>query len=240
MAKDPLLVRAQGLWQELASVPVSFGAAGDVGVVVSPGSRICPPGWAGVVLLGGAALVTAPTKESADRLREAAAELSADELTDPEALGKVLQLGEVLGPVALAYVAADGFRASTLTDPRVEELRDGQLDLQRLEQAAGAADADEASIDEITSPAFVVRVNGEVVAAAGYRAWPSRTAHVSVLTAPAWRGRGLAGATGSAAVRHALAQDLLPQWRARVPASRKAAIGLGFTELGSQLRFRLA
>jgi GNAT superfamily N-acetyltransferase len=240
MPKDLLLLRAQGLWRELASAPVSFGAAGDVSVVVSPGSQVCPPGWVGVVLLGGAAIVTAPTEEAAVRLRAAVAELSADELTDPEALGKLLTLGEVLGPVALAYVAADGFRPVTLADLQVEELDGGHPNLECLVKAAAAEEADEAGLHKITSPAFVVRVNGELVAAAGYCAWPGRTAHVSVLTASAWRGRGLARATGSAAVRHALAQDLLPQWRARVPASRKAAIGLGFTELGFQLRIRLA
>ncbi|WP_342671134.1 GNAT family N-acetyltransferase [Streptomyces chattanoogensis] len=91
-----------------------------------------------------------------------------------------------------------------------------------------------------SSPAFVARAYGKVVAAAGYRAWPSRTAHLSVLTATAWRGKGLARATGSAAVRHALERNLLPQWRARIPASRRVAAGLGFSELGFQLSVELA
>ncbi|MGW3829145.1 GNAT family N-acetyltransferase [Streptomyces sp. NPDC005071] len=80
----------------------------------------------------------------------------------------------------------------------------------------------------------------EVVAAAGYRAWPRRTAHISVLTAPGWRGRGLARVTGSATTTHALAAGLLPQWRARVPESRRVAIALGFRELGAQLSIDLA
>ncbi|MFF7586194.1 GNAT family N-acetyltransferase [Kitasatospora purpeofusca] len=100
----------------------------------------------------------------------------------------------------------------------------------------GAADADEAGSDELSSPAFVVRVAGQVVVA-GCRERPGRAAHMGVLTAPTWRGRGLARATGSSAVRHALAQGLLPQWRARRPESRKVA--LGFTELGSQTSVEL-
>lgn len=64
---------------------------------------------------------------------------------------------------------------------------------------------------------------------------PAGTAHLSVLTAPAARGRGLARVTGSAAVAHALAAGLLPQWRARSLASRRVAAALGFTELGAQL-----
>lgn len=79
-----------------------------------------------------------------------------------------------------------------------------------------------------------------MLAAAGYRAWPCGTAHISVLTAPRARGRGLARATGSATVVHALAAGLLPQWRARRPASRRAAAALGFEELGAQLSIELA
>ncbi|MET9655444.1 GNAT family N-acetyltransferase [Streptomyces sp. NPDC006510] len=239
MSNDSLLIRVQGLWQELASSAASFGAAGEVGVVASPGSRICPPGWVGIVLLGGAVIVTAPSEKSAARIRQAVAELPAAKLTDPEAVGKVLPIGEVLGPAALAYAVADGFRPAASAELRVEELPAGHADLEALEQVAGVEDAGEASLAEITSPAFVLRVDGEVVAASGYREWPGSTAHVSVLTSPAWRGKGFARVTGSASVRHALAQDLLPQWRARVPASRKAAIALGFSELGSQLSIRL-
>lgn len=240
MSNDSLLVRAQGLWQQLASAPVSFGAAGEVCVVASPDSGFCPPGWVGVVLLGGSAVVTAPSEKSAARIRRAVAELPADRLTDPEAVGKVLPIGEVLGPAVLAYAAAEGFRPVVRAELRVEELPAGHADLRALEQAAGARDAGEASLGEITSPAFVLRADGEVVAASGYRAWPGSTAHVSVLTSPVRRGKGFARATGSASVRHALARDLLPQWRARVPASRKAAVALGFSELGSQLSIRPA
>ncbi|MFF1837374.1 GNAT family N-acetyltransferase [Streptomyces sp. NPDC058231] len=49
----------------------------------------------------------------------------------------------------------------------------------------------------------------------------------------AWRGRGLARITGSATVARALAAGLLPQWRARVPSSRRVALALGFRELFS-------
>ncbi|MFJ7078967.1 GNAT family N-acetyltransferase [Streptomyces sp. NPDC098781] len=165
--------------------------------------------------------------------------MPADKLTDPEAIGGVLPIGEVLGPAALAHVAADDFRPSAYAEWRVEELPAGHADLDALEQAAGAEDAGEAGLAEITSPAFVLRVHGQVVAAAGYRAWPSSTAHLSVLTSPAWRRKGLARKTGSAAVRYALAQGLLPQWRAQIPASRKAAVALGFSELGCQLSIQL-
>ncbi|MER7737151.1 hypothetical protein ABTX34_02235 [Streptomyces sp. NPDC096538] len=45
---------------------------------------------------------------------------------------------------------------------------------------------------------------------------------------------------GAAAVAHALAAGLLPQWRARAFASRRVAAALGFEELGAQPRFGIA
>ncbi|MER6126616.1 GNAT family N-acetyltransferase [Streptomyces sp. NPDC001795] len=83
----------------------------------------------------------------------------------------------------------------------------------------------------------MVREHGQVVAAAGYRAWPRRTAHIGVLTAPEGRGRGLARVTGSAAVAHAFAAGLLPQWRApsRLPTccSRIEMFSSGFSVHGA-------
>jgi RimJ/RimL family protein N-acetyltransferase len=76
-------------------------------------------------------------------------------------------------------------------------------------------------------------------AAAGYRDWPPGTAHLSVLTGPWARGRGLAKAAASAAVASALADGRLAQWRARRDASRRVALALGFQELGAQVSFRL-
>ncbi|MFJ8622170.1 GNAT family N-acetyltransferase [Kitasatospora sp. NPDC093550] len=240
MSMDPLLARARGLWEELASVPVSFTPTGGVRVVVSAGSRTCPPGWVGVVVLGGSAIVTAPGEDAATRVRDALAGLPARALADARTIRGALPVARVLGPAALSYVSDDRFRPVSLAGLTVEQLPGEHPDLRELENLAGADDADEAGLDEITSPAFVIRERGQVVASAGYRLWPSRTAHVGVLTAPAWRGRSLARAVGSEAVAHALAAGLLPQWRARVPASRRVALALGFREVGAQLSVELA
>ncbi|MGW1774792.1 GNAT family N-acetyltransferase [Streptomyces sp. NPDC002104] len=232
----PLLVRARGVWQELARVPVSFAPSGGVEVAVSPGSGLCPAGWVGAVALGGSAIVTVPGEAAAGLVRDALAGLSAEAVVDGGAVRDVLPVARVLGPPALAYVSPDGFRPVAAGVLTVERLPAGHPDVRALERAAGAEDAGEAALDELTSPAFLVRDgHGRVVAASGFRTWPGRTAHVSVLTAPAARGRGLARLTGSAAVAHALAAGLLPQWRARTPASRRVAAALGFAELGAQL-----
>nr|WP_198602438.1 GNAT family N-acetyltransferase [Streptomyces sp. DH-12] len=75
--------------------------------------------------------------------------------------------------------------------------------------------------------------------AAAHQAWPRRTAHPSVLTAPEHRGRGPAKTGASAAVAHALGAGLMPQWRARRASSRRVARSLGFREIGAQSSVRL-
>ncbi|MEV6974175.1 GNAT family N-acetyltransferase [Kitasatospora sp. NPDC093806] len=162
-------------------------------------------------------------------------------VTDPGTVRAALPVGRVLGPAVLAYVGDDGFRPAAPGASAVGRLPGGHPELRGLEGLAGEEEAGEASLSEITSPAFVVRdERGALVAAAGYRSWPGRTAHLGVLTAPAHRGRGLARVTGSAATAHALAAGLLPQWRARPAASRRVAGALGFRELGAQLSFEPA
>ncbi|MER7540871.1 GNAT family N-acetyltransferase [Streptomyces sp. NPDC097704] len=234
MPTHQLLLEARALWEELARTPRSFPPPGGVNVIVSPESDLCPPGWIGVVALGGSALVSAPDEEAAATVRTVLDGLPVEALLDAASVPGVLPVAGVLGPAALSYASPDGFRP--VTGPTtVERLPGGHPDLRALEEAAGQDDAAEASLDEITSPAFVVREQGRVAAAAGYRAWPRRTAHLSVLTAPEARGRGLARTTASTAVADALATGLLPQWRARPAASRRVAAALGFEELGTQL-----
>jgi RimJ/RimL family protein N-acetyltransferase len=237
---DPLLARARALWEGLAAAPVSFASSGGVSVVASPESSLCPAGWVGVVSLGDAAVVTAPTERSAALVRDGLATLSMEAVTNADAVGEVLPVAQVLGPAALFYASPDAFRSVSPGALSVQQLSGDHSDLRSLEEAAGEDAAEEAALREITSPAFVVHADGAVVAAAGYQSWPGRAAHLSVLTDPAWRGRGLAQVTASAAVAHALVAGLLPQWRARPFASRRVAAALGFQELGTQLSIKLA
>ncbi|MFF3945397.1 GNAT family N-acetyltransferase [Streptomyces sp. NPDC001902] len=234
---DDLTARAHALWRELAGVPAEFGRSAAQ-MVVSPGSGLCPPSWCGVVVLGGAGIVTVPTAEVAGLLCKATAGIPPDALVRTDALRTVLPVAEILGPATLAYVSDVEFRPAP-TDRAVVRLPAEHPDLLALLGAVGHEDAGESGLDEISSPAFVVLDGGEVVAAAGYRLWPGSTAHVSVLTAPQRRGRGLAKTVASAAVAHALDAGLLPQWRARPEPSRRVAGALGFREVGAQLSFRL-
>ncbi|MER5458316.1 GNAT family N-acetyltransferase [Micromonospora sp. NPDC002389] len=238
MLRVPLLVRARDVWHEMAGVPITFPADGGVEIAVSAGSRLCPPGWIGIVGLGDAGIVTVPADSRAGTVRERLRVVPVKVLTDLDRLRAVLPVAEVLGPASLAYLDEDEFRPAGLGT--VEVASGGHDDLAELLSAAPVNDADECGLADITSRAFVVRRGSRPVAAAGYRRWPGTAAHMCVLTLPNHRGRGLARAVASAAVADALHHRLLPQWRARPEPSRRVAQALGFRQLGVQLSIRVA
>ena len=232
-----LTARARELWECLAGAASGFTPA--ISVAVSPRSYLCPPGWAGIVVLGDAALATAPDHDTARFIEQALSGLPAASLTDTAVLSSRLPVAEFLGPAALAYLDPAEFRPqpgpAVITTVGLD-----QPGFRRFLLAADTDDVAESGIGEITTPAFAVREHGRVVAAAGYRDWPCGAAHLSVLTDSASRGRGLARAAASAAVAHAISEGRLTQWRARPPASRRVARALGFRELGFQMSIRLA
>ncbi|MFE7748853.1 GNAT family N-acetyltransferase [Streptomyces sp. NPDC057428] len=171
----------------------------------------------------------------------ASSTLSDEELVDEDRLRDVLPVLDVLGPASLFYLDRSDFLPTEggAAVGAVVEAVCGDDEMSALLARAGEEDAGEAGLDDITSPAFVLRGGDGVVAAAGYQVWPKSVAHLSVLVAPGHRGRGLALAVASAAVAHALDARLLPQWRARPHPSKRVARALGFQELGSQLSVRL-
>ncbi|MFI9846780.1 GNAT family N-acetyltransferase [Nonomuraea sp. NPDC051941] len=226
------LDRARDLWAALTGTPVTFPASGDVKVVVSPGSSLCPPGWTGVVALGGAILATVPGAGLAEPVRSALLNLGDAGLAR---LPDLLPVLDVLGPATLAYLDAGDFVAAP---PVAERLPADHPAILALLESVPQEEADESGLEEIAS-AYAVREGGDVLAAAGFRPWLDAAAHVSVLTAPRWRGRGLARLAASAAVADALAIGLLPQWRARPEPSRRVARALGFREHGAQISIRL-
>jgi RimJ/RimL family protein N-acetyltransferase len=234
---DVLAARARDLWESLAGAAAEFGS--DMSAAVSPGSALCPPGWLGLVVIGDAILATAPDHGTARFLEEALGGVPPASLADSIVLSRCLPGAEMLGPAALAYLDPAEFRAWP-SDALITPTGPDDLDFRRFVGAADAGDVEESGIGEITTPAFAVREHGQVVAAAGYHEWPLSTAHLSVLTASAARGRGLARAAASAAVAHAIQEGRLPQWRARGQESRRVARALGFRELGSQVSIRLS
>ncbi|MFI7131739.1 GNAT family N-acetyltransferase [Nonomuraea sp. NPDC050153] len=248
------LGRARDLWAGLARVPVAFPASGDVTVVVSPGSSLCPPGWTGVVALDGAILATVPAAGLVEPVRSALLGLGAADLAR---LPAHLPALDVLGPATLAYLDTADFTRHHLPAPDipgpttpghlaaapvtagVERLPVDHPAIRALLSSVPEEEAAESGLEEIGSAAYAVREGGDAIAAAGFRPWLDTAAHVSVLTAPRYRGRGLARLAASAAVADALATGLLPQWRARPEPSRRVARALGFREYGAQISLRL-
>jgi GNAT superfamily N-acetyltransferase len=231
-----LTARSRALWQGLASAPAEFAPA--LRIVVSPGSRLCPPHWVGLVVIAHEVLATASAADVASTVQQALEALPADSLTDAWILRSQLQVVEMLGPACLAYLDPGEFRPQRApVAVRQLQLHDG--DLQEFIAGSGAEDVDESGIDEITSPAFAAWERGTITSVAGYRDWPGGVAHLSVMTAAAARGQGLARVVASAAVAHAIQLGKLPQWRARTEASRRIARSLGFQELGSQVSVRI-
>jgi hypothetical protein len=222
--------RIRAVWAQLAGVG-KFPARGSV-VAVSNASRICPPGWAGVVGLDAGLVATVPHAglvASVTRVLEGC---------DWEELALDLRAQEVLGPAQLAYADRGAFVASPVHTP-VEMIHTGSVRVERFVSSAPESDAQEAGVASCTSPMFCVIDGDQVVAAAGYRVWCEELAHMSVLVAPDRRGVGLARGIASAATEHALANGLLAQWRAVPPASQAVAAALGYEPMGHQISLRV-
>ncbi|MCA1709108.1 MAG: GNAT family N-acetyltransferase [Actinobacteria bacterium] len=219
---NALIDRVRQLWATLAGVEVGSFSVSVPRVVASPDSKICPPGWIGIVAINDAVLITAASPAAAHQLDCRLRALALDEVTDVSALHALLPIVEVLGPAWLSYLAQENLPMRHRPQA-VERLPPGHGDLTRLRSAVSQDEADESGLADITSDAFVVRHAGEVISAAGFRRWPYDIAHMSVLTTAPARGNGLATTTACAAVKEALAQDLLPQWRARPASSRRVS-----------------
>jgi hypothetical protein len=243
--------RARALWEELAGA--RFPERGGIRVVETTTSRLCPPGWAGIVTLDGAVLATAPT----------AAQVALLEATLPDTGS--LPVAETVGPAELAYLSPADFQSYGDERPQDPERPApgvewaGAAELDELIAAVDPAEADESGLADLPrAPAVqvgpagagdselaalprtaVIRVGGRIVTAAGYARWPAGTAHLCVLTATGHRGHGYATRVAAVATADALAAGLLPQWRARVGASQRVADKLGYRVLGEQRSLRL-
>jgi len=123
-----------------------------------------------------------------------------------------IQTLEVRGPALLAY------RPSSTPSPipcaQTSPLGvDGLASLTSLRDTA-PSEWEEAGIGP-DSRVFGLRLEDRLVAVAGYERWSDQIAQLQVFCHPGYRRRGLAAAPLKAAISHALADNLLPQYRAR-------------------------
>ncbi len=234
-----LVSAARRPWVELAGGGHRFGDG--VTVVVEPRSRLCPAGFVGVVSIGEGVLATVPAAELAAPVDAVLTSVPVHGATTTTAFETAFEVTAVLGPAALAYLDAASFTpAPPRQGWRVEPVPPDAPELGAFLARCPPADADESALADASSPVAVVRDrDGVVLAACGWHTWPAGTAHLGVLTAPHARSQGAGRAAASGAVTAALTAGLLPQWRARIPASRRVAAALGFTEFGAQLSVRV-
>jgi GNAT superfamily N-acetyltransferase len=227
------------MWRGLAGDRPPFGDG--VTVVVEPHSQLCPDGFVGVVSIGDGVLATVPTPELAAPVEAVLNSVPIHEATMVKSFEAVFDVGGLLGPARLAYLDAAAFRpVAPRHGWRVEPVEPDSARLTAFLAGCPSDEAGESALADATSTvALVLDGDDTVIAASGWHAWPRRTAHVGVLTAPHARSRGAGRAAASAAVTEALAAGLLPQWRARIPASRRVATALGFTEVGAQLSLQV-
>ena len=226
---------AVAAWRRLAGATDVSANDAQLHVVVNPESGVAPRGWAGIIAIGDVVTATVPVTEFYEPFAVALDAITSEDLVTPAALIERLPpVSATLGPAYLFYPPA-GYAVPTTAG---EEAHRQQID--GLIAAAAPEDLDESGIAHIESAAFVSRADdGNIVSACGYRRWPNGVAHISALTHPDHRGRGHGFRAASAAVAAAIAEELLPQWRARPIESRRLALALGLDVLGAQLSLQL-
>jgi GNAT superfamily N-acetyltransferase len=217
-------VSARSTWCALAGVD-DFE---PLQVVVRPEGALRRAGWVGIVRFEDTLTVLVPDERSAEIMRAAFVDVSpCDAVTTVFLPPHVDTLGPADVFFAVDPMDADDLETGTLTD--IAWL----LDALRSDELA------ETGIADATSSLSIVRVDGAPVAACAWHEWPHGIAHLGVLTHPDHRGRGHAQRVGRATVRRAQDAGLVPQWRARVDASKEVARRIGLAHLATQLSVQL-
>lgn len=157
----------------------------------------------------------------------------------PEEFAAALQplAAKVIGPAFIGYATAVG-------DPQhpVRALAAGdEPALEALERACDPVEWEHggSGLDQECSGAFV---GGELAALAGYEVWGGAIAHISVVTHPGHRGRGLGRSVVAHLAARAIAAGLLPQYRtleSNAPSIRIAQ-ELGFESYATSIAIRLS
>jgi GNAT superfamily N-acetyltransferase len=146
----------------------------------------------------------------------------------------------VIGPAHLAYADGSTFRPSRSTSCRMLTPGDTEI-LQEFAATLSQAEVEQSGFNTSDVPAFGAFADGVLCAAASYQIWETRIAHIIVATRPTHRRRGHARAAVTALAEHALARNLVLQWRALASNehSSKLAESLGFQPYGSTIYARL-
>lgn len=223
---------AEGAKQAWAGLAGLAGLDG-VQVVVDAESPLGRRGWIGVLAVDGTTTACVPRRDLERPVAAVLSGLTSQEATTPEIVRPRLPPTRgVLGPAVLFY-PPDGFSLAAEV-PGVEDVSSD--DVHELFRAVSPSELDESGLLEITGRVFASRAaNLDLAAVCGYRRWPNDVAHLSVLAHPRHRREGHGRRAAAAAIRRAMDEHLLPQWRARPAPSQALARNLGLIEVGAQL-----
>jgi RimJ/RimL family protein N-acetyltransferase len=230
------LARVVADWDALMGAGGAL-AAGRSSVVQRRTDTAESRGGVSCVRLGNCLVVSLPSGVDAARFHDALSDLPADFCDEASGLVVFFDAVEVLGPARLR------FRDQVPAHVPQAEVRWGAAERHReeLRSVCSESDLGESGLPEPGQEAAVILIDGRAVAASWWDPWQESLAHVAVLVAPNWRGRGLATDVASVATADAIGHGRVAQWRVRpaITASVATARRLGFVDLGYQLTLRL-
>lgn len=182
-------------------------------------------GTISVVRLWGTTVVAAP-----EALHGELADLPDDALVDASALLRLCPTGRVLGSARLSALDALD------RHPQLErlEVEPGPDAARALERGCPPDDVTDVALSAMEATFVHLGEDEEPRGGSGYTTWAGLTANLGVLTAPAYRRRGLGRVLAGIAANDALDAGLVPVWRAPVGhrATERLAAALGFEPIG--------
>lgn len=144
----------------------------------------------------------------------------------------------IIGPAYLGYAEAV---AAPAHSARVLDAADAAA-VRELESACDGTEWEHGGSAPLDGcPLSGVFVSGRLAALAGYEVWGGSIAHISIITHPGFRGRGLGRSAVARLAARALSAGLVPQYRTLGSnlASVRVAESLGFCRYATSLAIRL-
>ena len=149
----------------------------------------------------------------------------------------------ILGPCPIAYCDDTSLRPAESL-PACRKLTEADAAaVGQLASDCGPEDWGHGGVElDAHRSVFGCFADDRLVSAASYEIWGDAIAHVGVVTAPSYRGRGFGKAVATAATAEALRQGLVPQWRTLESniASVRLGRAIGYVRLASHFIVRLA
>jgi RimJ/RimL family protein N-acetyltransferase len=152
------------------------------------------------------------------------------------------RVATIIGPAFIGYTDAKLFRPLSSGDARLLTVADEKA-AEILRNACAAEEWDHGGSTFQPKEMVGVLRGQQLVAVASYKFWGEHIAHISIITHPAFRGRGYATTAVGELTRIVLERKLVPQYRTLEANEPSMAIArrLGFVQHATNMaiRFRL-